>query len=343
MKPLVVLKIGTAAITTPEGELNETVIEYVSSQLAVLQKTHHLIIVSSGAVALGKKYLKDYTGNIIDRKAAAALGNPVLVNKYTEAFKQYQVPIAQSLCERQHFSNRRQFLQLKETFGRLWKNGIIPIANENDVINNYELKFSDNDELATLLAVGFEASYLLLGTSVDGVLDHDNNLLKQIPRIHEDILSYARKGKSEAGLGGMVSKLNFAHLATTLGIKTNIFNIRKEGNILKAIRDETGTVCQAQPSKISARKKWLASGSLVSGRVQVDMGAVKALKNRKSLLAVGISKIITEFESNEIFEIEDADHNIIAVARAKTGTHTLMQATGKQNLEVAHADDIVIL
>src|ERR1041385_9135886 len=137
-KPILVLKIGTSSITNEEGFLDLSVLRNIAGQIAVVHKNYHVVIVSSGAVGTGKKFIAGYTGKINERKAAAAIGNPVLINKYTHAFEKYGIPIAQSLCERGHFSDREKFLQLKSTYEELWRNGVIPIANENDVVSSRE-------------------------------------------------------------------------------------------------------------------------------------------------------------------------------------------------------------
>lgn len=342
-KPILVLKLGTASITTSKGELDEGVIADVARQVAGLAKEHRLILVSSGAVAAGKQYIRNYKGKISERKAAASIGNPILLNTYSKHFQPYEIQIAQSLCERQHFSNRTQFLQLKDTYEELWKNGVIPIANENDVVSDLELKFSDNDELATLLGVGFGASLILLGTSVPGVLDKDGHVIDKIDAINNDVFSLANKKTSDLGLGGMVSKLTFAHLASTMGIKVVIFGIRTPNGILEAAAEQTGTVCTPKNCSIPARNKWLASGSLVTGRLMVDEGACEAIRKRKSLLAVGVVAVVAKFENGEIFEIIDAEKNIVAVARAKASSTNITENAKQHNLEVANASDIVIL
>ncbi|MES2457551.1 MAG: glutamate 5-kinase [Bacteroidota bacterium] len=342
-KSILVLKLGSASITTPKGEIDENIIADITRQVSALAAEFHLILVSSGAVAAGKKYIKNYKGKISERKAAASIGNPLLLGTYARHFEQYGVCIAQSLCERQHFSNRQQFLQLKETYEELWKNGVIPIANENDVVSNLELKFSDNDELATLLGVGFGASLILLGTSVPGVLDGDGQVVQRIETINNDVFSLANKKTSEVGLGGMTSKLTFAHLASTMGIKVVIFGVRTEDGILKAVKGETGTACMPKSSSLSSRNKWLASGSLVTGRLMVDEGACEAIRKRKSLLAVGVRAVIAGFADGEIFEIVDPSDQIVAVARAKASSGAIIQDLKQHNLEIANASDIVIL
>jgi glutamate 5-kinase len=342
-KSILVIKFGTASITKDNGDLDEAVMADIARQVAVLHADHHVVLVSSGAIAAGKKFLKNYSGTISERKAAASIGNPLLLNKYSHYFSKFGIPIAQSLCERRHFSNRSQFLQLKKTYEELWANGIIPIANENDVVSDLELKFSDNDELATLIAVGFGASVLLFSTSVPGVLDSQGKLVKQIDVIDKVALGLANKEKSATGLGGMISKLTFARLATRMGIKVVIFGIRTTDGILYALQEKTGTLCLPQECAMPARKKWLASGSLVTGRVLIDAGAEKALHKGQSLLAVGVFSIAGHFECGEVFEILDAQEMPLAVARAKIGSEVLAVNLKTQNLEVAHANDIVLL
>lgn len=342
-KSILVLKLGSASITTPQGEIDEAIIADITRQVAFLAAEYNLILVSSGAVAAGKKFVKNYKGKISERKAAAAIGNPLLLGMYTKYFLPHRISIAQSLCERQHFSNRTQFLQLKETYEELWKNGVIPIANENDVVSNLELKFSDNDELATLLGVGFGASLILLGTSVPGVLDKNGVVVEHLDSINNDVFSLVNKNTSEVGLGGMSSKLTFAHLASTMGIRVSIFGVRTPDGILKAVRGETGTSCMPKACTISSRNKWLASGSLVTGRVLVDEGACTAIRNRKSLLAVGIISIEADFAGGEIFEIIDEQQHIVAVALAKASSAIVKENLKQHNLEIANASDIVTL
>lgn len=342
-KPVLVLKFGTASITTGKGELDEAVIAEIARQVAAIHDKYNLVIVSSGAVGAGKKFLKNYKGTLNEKKAAASIGNPLLMNTYSRHFSPYGISIAQSLCERDHFSNRGQFLQLKSTYEKLWASNVIPIANENDVVSNLELKFSDNDELATLIAAGFGAVQVLFSTSVPGVLDGDGKVIPELDTADKKVLLLANKEKSATGLGGMTSKLNFARLANLMGIGVVIFGVRTEDGILKALDRKTGTWCIPQKINLPARKKWLASGSLVSGRIQIDAGACKALAKRHSLLAVGIKTILTGFENGEIIEILDEDNNAVAVAKAKIASSALGKDFKVKNLEVAHADNIVLL
>ena len=339
-KPILVIKFGSSSITHSNGEVNEQTLAKIAEQVATLSSTYSIVLVSSGAVAAGKSALRNYKGTLSERKAAAAIGNPILIAKYSHYFQKYGIAIAQSLCERHHFSERESFLQLKETYQELWRSGVIPIANENDVVSNVELKFSDNDELATLIATGFGAEKLLISTSVGGLLDANGQIIRHVQSIDSEILSVVNTDTSTTGLGGMISKLTFTRLATRMGIKVVIFGLDQGQGIVDALQEEIGTVFEAQEASLTARQKWLASGSLIAGKVVIDKGATKAIQNRKSLLSVGVTAYLGEFDKGEVIEILDATRNPIAVARARYSQSELQQAT--QGMEVAHADDIVL-
>lgn len=339
-KSILVIKFGSSSMTHANGEVNEQTLEKIAAQVALLQPNFHIVIVSSGAVAAGKSYIKNYKGTLSERKAAAAVGNPLLIAKYNHYFQKYGISIAQSLCERHHFSQREQFLQLKETYQELWKNGIIPIANENDVVSNVELKFSDNDELATLIATGFGAEKLLISTSVGGLLDENGQIIRHVKKIDSDILSVVSSDTSSTGLGGMISKLTFTRLASRLGIKVVIFGLDQGRGIIDALEEKIGTVFEAQEASLSARQKWLATGSLIAGKAVLDKGAIKAIGQRKSLLSVGVIEYLGDFDKGEVIELVDISRTPVAIARARCSKSELEQT--KASIEVAHADDIVI-
>ncbi len=341
-RPVAILKIGTASITDDHGELNQAVMVEIARQLGNLHHQFNWIVVSSGAVGNGKNFLHDYRGTIIERKAAAAIGNPILLQKYAQFLAPYKISIAQSLCERSHFSNEEQFNQLKQTFKELWKNGVIPIANENDVVSSLELKFSDNDELATLLAVGFGASLLLLGTSVPGVINREGNTISEIANIDENILSLATNNLSSNGLGGMISKLTFARLATKMGVETVIFDIREAGAIEGAVLRKTGTVCLSHRSSRKQRLEWLSSGNIVRGKIKVKKDVLQSLQKGKQLLTESVSEIIEPFAKGEVFEILDNKRKSVAVARSLTASNSI-GAKNPSAKVLARADEIILL
>jgi len=342
MLPILIIKFGTASITDSLGNLDEKIIQEVARQVAVLIKKYRIVLVSSGAVGAGKKWIKNFKGELKQRKAAAAIGNPVLMSVYRKYFEQFEIPVAQSLCERGHFANRAQFLQLKETYETLWESGAIPIANENDVVSDVELKFSDNDELATLLAAGFGAKILMFSTSVGGLVDQSGQIVKHISKIDDQIWKLVDRSKSSLGLGGMLSKLSFAQRANQLGIKVIIFAARQENSILDALDQKAGSHFEAEKVSRTLKQKWLSTGSIVAGRVYLDAGAEIAVKARKSLLAVGISHIEGEFEEGEVIELMNDQNQCIAVGKTKVDSRKLKDNLKTRKFEVAHADDIVI-
>jgi glutamate 5-kinase len=324
----------------PDGSINKPLLKHICQQVATLAADRPIIMVSSGAVGSGKPFIGKYKGTINQKKAAAAVGNPLLMAQYAKYFASHNITVAQCLLERSHFNQRERFVQLKATITELWKNGIIPIANDNDVVNDREIRFSDNDELATLLAVAFDAHKLLIGSSVAGLLDAEGRVVPKVKSIDETLFGLVRPEKSTQGLGGMASKLSHTRLATSMGIETVIFNAREKNNITLASQGLSGTVFGAQKANLNARQRWLLSGR-THGTVVVDEGAAKALANRKSLLAVGVKEVIGGFVKGEMIEIETMEGKVLAMARAKM--HSADMVPENRSMVVAHANDMVLL
>jgi glutamate 5-kinase len=341
-KPVLVIKLGTAVITNIHGEIDEDIIKKLAEEISDLSKTNNVVLVSSGAVGAGKPFIKNYKGTLIERKAAAAVGNPILIQLYHTYFSAFGITVAQALCERHHFSNRSQFLQLKQTFGEFWNNNIVPVVNENDLVSNVELKFSDNDELSTLIAIGFDADTLIICTSVGGFLNAEKQIIPAVDKIDNTILDFVNTDKSTLGLGGMVSKLTFTRLATSLGIKVVMSGVSGESPLIAALSGKQGTTFTPQKSDLKARKKWLASGSITIGSLQVDKGAEKALLNHKSLLTVGIKNVKGIFSAGEVVQLINEEETIIGVAKVKLDDRQMTEQISKKNALAAHSDDIVI-
>jgi glutamate 5-kinase len=341
-KEVIVIKLGTAVISKPDGTIDTAIIKKVAGEIATLSKRYNIVLVSSGAVGSGKKYLKAYKGSLLERKAAAAVGNPILIQLYHKYFQQHSINVAQALCERVHFSNRVQFLQLKQTFTTFWENNIVPIVNENDLVSNVEIKFSDNDELATLIAIGFDASHLILCTSTGGVLDDQKKIIPLVEKVDGSVMKFITKDKSGPGLGGMLSKLTFTRLAASLGIEVTIGGLKGKQPLQDALARKNGTSFLAKKSNLRARQKWLASGSITLGKITVDKGAAKALLNRKSLLTLGITKVEGKFLEGEVIQLMEEDNTILGVAKAKLDAASMEAHRASKNVIAAHADDIVL-
>ena len=341
-KPVLVIKLGTAVVTDARGIVAPATIRKVAREVAALAADYRVVLVSSGAVGSGRGFFSSYKGTLTERKAAAAVGNPILIRQYQKALNGYGIPVAQALCERQHFSDRGRFVQLKETFDVFWDNGILPVMNENDLVSNIELKFSDNDELATLTAIGFDACALLLCTSVGGLLDSAGKVVPKVEKVDGRILDLVQAGKSSLGLGGMSSKLTFARLASSLGIRVVICGLGGNTPFADALAGNAGTAFIAQPSNLRARQKWLAGGSITLGGLFLDKGAVRALGQRRSLLSVGVRKVQGKFGAGEVVQLKDEEENIIGVARVRLAAEELSQQLTLKNVMAAHADDIVL-
>jgi glutamate 5-kinase len=341
-KPVLVIKLGTAVLTDERGEIVQATIKKVAAGIAALAADYRIILVSSGAVGSGRSFFSGYKGTLAERKAAAAVGNPILIRHYQKHFAVYGIPVAQALCERHHFSSRARFLQLKETFAEFWKNGILPIMNENDLVSNVELKFSDNDELATLTAIGFDAETLLLCTNVGGFMDAEKRIIPLVEKVDGRILGFVETGKSSLGLGGMLSKLTFTRLASSLGIRVVICGVKGNAPFSDALAGKAGTSFVPKPSNLRARQKWLASGSITLGSIFVDKGAVKALEQRRSLLSVGIRRVQGKFGAGEVVQLKDEEEQIIGVAKVKMGAGEVVAGLKRKNVVAAHADDIVL-
>lgn len=341
-KPVLVIKLGSAVISNSEGTINVPLIKKLVAEAAALSQHYNIAMVSSGAVGSGKAFIKNYKGTLIERKAAAAVGNPILIRLYAKYFSKHGINVAQALCERHHFSNRLQFVQLKETFDEFWKHNIIPVVNENDLVSNVELKFSDNDELATLIAVGFAAGTLIICTSVGGLMNDKKKIIPLVENIDSTIMGFVGTDKSSLGLGGMLSKLTFTRLATSLGIKVIMCRLSGDNPLNKALNGMCGTTFTAKKSNLKARQKWLASGSITFGSIEVDKGAAKALLSRKSLLTVGIKKVNGYFAEGEVVQLMNDGGEIIGVAKTKIAAAAISKSLTQKNIIAAHADDIVI-
>lgn len=341
-KPILVIKLGSAVITNSNGYIDEAIIEKLAGEVAQLCSQYNVVLVSSGAVGSGKQFFKKYKGTLLERKAAAAVGNPILIRLYHRFFEPHGLTVAQALCERHHFSNRQQFLQLKETFAEFWRNDVLPVVNENDLVSNVELKFSDNDELATLLALGFDATALIICTSVGGFLNDKKEIIPVVAKIDEHLLSFISSEKSSLGLGGMLSKLTFTRLATSLGIQVVITGVKEENALQQSLEGRLGTTFKPQRSNLKARQRWLASGSITLGGIQIDGGAARALRARKSLLSVGIQHIQGSFAPGEVVQVIDEGGTILGVAKVKMGAAEMDRFKSEKNALAAHADDIVL-
>ena len=342
-KKNLVVKVGSALLNNTKGNIDTNAIQTIANEVIHLSTQYNVVLVSSGSVSSGKKYIKGYKGSTLERKAASAIGNPLLLQMYAKYFSQKGKMVAQVLCERHHFSERNLFLQMKNTFQEFWKNDIVPIVNENDMVSNFELRFSDNDELATLIAVGFDAEHLVLCTSAGGFRNKENDIIPLVEKIGPSQLELVRTDKSSVGLGGMLSKLTFTKLATSLGIKVSMCGLNGEEPIQKALKGTNGSVFLPKKITIKSRNKWLASSSITIGEIIVDEGATAAIAKRHSLLTVGIKTVNGKFMAHEFVKILDGNDNLLGVSKVKLSSKDILSGLKTKHLVAAHADDIVLL
>ena len=310
----------------------------IASSLADL-KEYEFILVSSGAVGMGKKTLNIYFRDEEDigRNVCAAVGQNVLMNSFMREFSEKKLGIAQLLLTQNDLANRETFLRAREVIEILIKQGIIPIINENDTIKSRYNKFRDNDQLAIETASKIEADMLIILTNVDGVYTKDPKiwsdarLVKELRK--EDIKKILiGKKNSSTSLGGMDSKIESAVLCSQLGIQTVIAN-GNEKNIIDKILDgaRLGTSIRAG-DRIKSKKRWILL-TKEKGRISIDDGVLKALKNNKSLLAAGIKEVKGNFLVNDVVSIVYND-KIVAKSIVDCSSDTLRFIKNKKTDEI---------
>ncbi|MBF0517929.1 MAG: glutamate 5-kinase [Nitrospirae bacterium] len=363
---IIVIKIGSSIITTPNG-LNEAVINRIAADISTLcGQGRQTIIVSSGAVAAGRGKL-GIEGPITDisvKQAAAAAGQSSLVWAYEKAFGSYDKKVAQVLLTRDVFSDRRRYLNARNTLKALLDFNIIPIINENDTVSIDELKFGDNDRLAALVASLMTADRLIILSDVDGLYDADPcrnisaRLIPVVQVITPEIEKAACGSASTCGTGGMSSKLIAAKMATADGIAVNIVNGKTE-YVLREIfsnGNPTGTRFEPAAKKHGARKGWIAFGIRAKGRLTLDEGAARAiLSGGKSLLPSGIKSISGNFDRGDAVYCIAPGGRQIAKGLVNYGNAELLKIIGhktsqiegilgyKYSDEVIHRDNMSIL
>ncbi len=321
----IVVKVGSAVLTNADG-LDTDIIQNIVNQIAFLRAlpTHksaqrRIVLVSSGAVAAGRAALRDVstkaqeadTQCLAGKQAAAAIGQSHLMHRYTTAFAKHGLATAQILLTRDDVRSRQRFLNARNTFATLLSWGVIPIVNENDTVSVHELKFGDNDCLASLLVNLVEANLIVNLTSAPGVLDKDPSIhadaavMPCIPYIHNLDLNALCSSKTPSGTGGMYAKLLAARRVALLGVPTLVLPGRQPDVIRSVFQQEThGTWISAAPHIISRRKFWLAYQSEPSGTLFIDKGAASALEEKGgSLLPVGIYAIEGNFSRGALVRL----------------------------------------
>lgn len=319
---IIVVKIGSSLLVGEDDVVRREWLETLVSDIA---KRHadgtSIIIVSSGAIALGKRKLgleKDGRGSLVDAQAAASVGQIALSSLWSELLAAHNITAAQMLLTLDDMEDRKRYLNASATLERLLENHAIPVINENDSVATDEIRFGDNDRLAARVAQAASADRVLLLSDVDGLYDRkagsetEGQFIGLVEQVDERIMAMA-DGTSSSGLGsgGMTSKLEAARIANLAGIELSIISGTDDHPLERYQLTNVGTLFKAS-GNASARKSWLGGRLTSAGTITIDAGATAALSEGSSLLAAGIITIDGQFERSDFVDIADPDGRIVA-------------------------------
>jgi len=337
-----VVKIGSNVLTMDNGQPDLSRMGSLVKQLGLMrQQKVQLILVSSGAVAFGRKEvaLPEKLDTVLKKQIWASAGQIELIQTYKKLFALEGITVAQILVTKEDFRDRKHYLNMKNCLEGLISQNIIPIINENDTVAITELMFTDNDELASLTAAMVNADTLMLLTNVDGVYDGpptdpDSKLIPYIGSKIPEFIQAISPVKSSFGRGGMLTKLSMAKKSADLGIQVVIANGKKENILFDILKKEVSfTFFEPRTSKHSP-KKWLAHAEhYFKGEVIVNEGAKTALFSEKisSLLPVGINSLSGTFSKGDIIRIKDEHGNILGLGKAEYSNPILQERLGQKN------------
>jgi glutamate 5-kinase len=358
----VVVKVGTSSITLPSGDPDDAALDKLCADLAGARAAgHHVVLVSSGAIATGLPVLgfPDRPADVGTLQAVAAVGQPRLMERWAATLAPRGVVAGQVLLTPLDFVHRAQYLHARATLARLLDLGVLPIVNENDTVAVDEIRYGDNDRIAALVANLVHADTLVLLTDTAGLftadprLDSDASLIEEIVEVDAALEAVAGGTGTERGSGGMASKLAAAKIASWSGVRTVIAGADEPGVVLRALDGSTvGTVVQPRPGRLSSRKLWIAFARGAAGRVEVDEGARRALvESGRSLLAIGVRGVRGEFVPEDAVEVVGPDGRPFAKGLVTYNSDGLRAVAGRRSselpegapAEVIHRDDLVVL
>jgi len=320
----IVVKIGSSLLFGKQthSECFVFPMEELSRQVSQLVGTQkEVVIVSSGAIASGMRLLKmkQRPRELSSLQATASVGQHFLMTQYQRFFEKRGLNCAQILLTYDDFNNRKRYLNAKGTLLTLLNKGIVPIVNENDTISTDEIKFGDNDKLSALVATLIDADLLIILSDVEGLLDKDKNIIREIiDKITPEIKSLAYSTDKQSCVGGMLTKLEAAKIAMDSGIPCVIANGNRDDILVSTVADphKYGTFFISK-NRLDAKQRWLLFSTKPKGKIVVDEGAKRALLDKKSLLSVGVVACEGDFCSGEIVSV--CDKNNCEVARGKVG------------------------
>ncbi|MFA5145004.1 MAG: glutamate 5-kinase [Candidatus Omnitrophota bacterium] len=346
----IVVKIGSSLLCPDKGKLERGLLNEITGQIQDLVKDgKEIVVVSSGAIALGMAILKleSRPKELAYLQAAAAIGQPELMDIYRESFKQRQLNCPQLLLTWEDFNDRSRYLNAKNTLLALLKLNSVPIINENDTVSTDEIKFGDNDRLSALVSILIGADLLVILSDVDGLLEKDKKtLVRLVDKITPQIHGLACPTDKKTCVGGMVTKIEAARIVVDSGIPCVIANGRRKGIIKSCVDNssESGTLFLPKKDHLAAKKRWIAFSAKPKGKIIVDDGARLALLNKKSLLSVGIVGCEGSFNKGDIVSLRDKQNREFARGKAALSSGELDKIKGRRcEKEAAHCDNIVIL
>lgn len=315
------LKVGSSLLVEKSGEVRTRWLETLVADIAAAHAAgQQIIVVSSGAIALGSRRLKLAKGgraSLEDAQAAAATGQIILAGLWADLLGNHGIAAAQMLVTLGDFEDRRRFLNASATLDRLLSLGVVPILNENDSVATEEIRFGDNDRLAARAAQAARADALVLLSDIDGLYtanpaeDPSAELIPTVSDISAVAHMASRASSSGMGSGGMAAKVEAARIAHAAGVPVAIVAGAPDHPLKRFIETGHGTLFEA-PDPLTARKAWLAGRMQVEGRLTVDAGAARALKAGKSLLAAGVIGIEGQFRRGDAVDVLDEAGKLIA-------------------------------
>lgn len=348
----IVIKLGTNVIRADDGSMSlPRIFSFIENISALVKAGKEVIVITSGAVGMGKKKLglESTTGTAL-KQACAAIGQSKLMAIYESGFDSYGLVAAQILLTEDDFSIRTRYLSLRTTMNKLLELGVTPIINQNDTVSTIEIApryadmqvcFSDNDKLSALVASELDADLLIILSDVDGLYDKnpkensDAKIINKVDEVTEEILALG-SGASEGGRGGMITKLKAAQMVTRYGGRVLIAN-GKVPYIIKKIFDgeEYGTMFLPQHESLSDKKRWIGYATNIIGKIVVNDGAKKALLNQKSLLPIGVVGVVNEFNKGDVVSIVDENGGEFARGIVNYSSESCKKVSG------AHSDDLL--
>ena len=359
-----VVKVGSALLVDGgSGRVNRTWLETLADDLArAAARGQQLIVVSSGAIAIGRRHLrlKPQRLRLEESQAAAAVGQIRLAHAWQEVLEARGLAVAQILLTLEDTEERQRYLNARATVNTLLTLGAVPVINENDTVATAEIRYGDNDRLAARVAQMASAECLVLLSDVEGLYDADPARVADaafIPEVHEvtaEIEAMARGPSSGFGSGGMTTKIAAAQIALAAGCSLCISSGRRT-HPLQAIEDgERCTWFVPGATPVAVRKQWIAGTLKMRGRVVIDPGAARALLAGKSLLPAGVVRITGRFERGDAVSVLAAEREIargLSAYSSKDATRIagrrsaeiegLLGYRGRE--ELIHRDDLVLL